>query len=292
MTKMALLFIFDRVTGEPLFGIEERAVPQSTVPGEATWPTQPFPIKPPPLARNTFDPEKDFYTLTPEHAAYCKELWTANAMYTRGPYTPPGVEGTMVTFPSTLGGATWNGLSYDPTLGFVFTNVMNLGQVAKMVPGAARDGGPQMWVRRTPWGGTYGRFWNPESTIPCSAPPFGELVAVDVNRGEIAWKVPLGFVESLRAKGFADTGALNVGGSIATASGLLFIGATNDCRFRAFESRTGAQLWETALPACAHTLPITFLGKDQRQYVVVAAGGGGFLGAAAGSKIVAFTLPR
>jgi len=291
MTKMALLFIFDRVTGEPLFGIEERAVPQSTVPGEATWPTQPFPIKPPPLARNTFDPEKDFYALTPDHAAYCKELWTVNAMYTRGPYTPPGVDGTMVTFPSTLGGATWNGLSYDPTLGLVFTNVMNLGQVAKMVPGAARDGGPQMWVRRTPWGGTIGRFWNPESRIPCSAPPFGELVAVDVNRAEIAWKVPLGFVESLKAKGFADTGALNVGGSIATASGLLFIGATIDCRFRAFDSRTGAQLWETELPACAHTLPITFLGKDQRQYVVVAAGGGSFLGAAAGSKVVAFALP-
>src|SRR5437773_1363546 len=168
MTKMALLFIFDRVTGEPLFGIEERAVPQSTVPGEATWSTQPFPIKPPPLARNTFDPEKDFYALTPDHAAYCKELWTVNAMYTRGPYTPPGVDGTMVTFPSTLGGATWNGLSYDPTLGLVFTNVMNLGQVAKMVPATARDGGASMWVRRTPWGGTIGRFWNPETRVPCS----------------------------------------------------------------------------------------------------------------------------
>ena len=290
MTKMALLFIFDRVTGAPIFGIDERPVPQSTVPGERTWPTQPFPRKPAPLARNTFDPEKDFYTLTPEHAAYCKELWATNAMFTSGPYTPPAVDRTMVTFPSTLGGATWNGLSYDPTLGLVFTNVMNLGQVAKMVPGAARDGGPQMWVRRTPWGGTIGRFWNPESRIPCSAPPFGELVAVDVNRAEIAWKVPLGFVESLKTKGFDHTGSLNVGGSIATASGLLFIGATIDCRFRAFESRTGAQLWETELPACAHTLPITFLGKDQRQYVVVAAGGGSFLGAAAGSKIVAFAL--
>ena len=89
MTKMALLFIFDRVTGEPLFGLEERAVPQSIVPGEATWPTQPFPVKPEPLARNTFDPVKDFYTLTPEHAAYCRELWSKNAMFTKGPYTPP-----------------------------------------------------------------------------------------------------------------------------------------------------------------------------------------------------------
>jgi quinoprotein glucose dehydrogenase len=168
---------------------------------------------------------------------------------------------------------------------------MNLGQVAKMVQGTARGGGPMTWVRRSPWGGAVGRFWNPETKIPCSKPPFGELVAVDVNRGEIAWKVPLGFVESLKAKGFGNTGTLNIGGSIATASGLIFVGATIDCHFRAFESRTGKQLWETALDACAHSVPMTFLGKDQRQYVVVAAGGGSFLGAAPGSKLVAFALP-
>jgi glucose dehydrogenase len=291
ITKMGLLFVFDRVTGKPIFGLEERPVPQSTVPGEASWPTQPFPLKPPPLARNTFDPEKDFFTLTPEHASYCKELWTANAMYTNGPYTPAGVDGTMLTFPSTLGGGNWNGLSYDPTRGLAFTSVMNLGQVARMVQGSARGGGPPTWVRRSPWGGSVGRFWNPESKIPCSAPPFGELVAVDVNLGEIAWKVPLGFVESLKAKGFARTGTLNIGGSIATASGLIFIGATIDHRFRAFDSRTGQQLWEAELEAAAHTVPMTFLGKDGRQYVVVAAGGGGYLGTTPGSKIVAFALP-
>jgi quinoprotein glucose dehydrogenase len=292
VTKMALVFIFDRVTGEPIFGVEERPVPQSTVPGEATWPTQPFPVKPAPLARITFDPAKDFYALTPDHASYCKELWDTNAMYTKGPYTPPGVEGTMVTFPSTVGGGNWNGFSYDPTLGLAFTSVMNLGQVAKMVQGTARGGGPKTWVRRGPWGGAVGRFWNPETKIPCSAPPFGELIAVDVSRGEVAWKVPLGFVDSLKAKGFDKTGTLNIGGSIATAGGLIFIGATIDCRFRAFESRTGKQLWETELPACAHTTPMTFLGKDARQYVVVAAGGGSYLGAAPGSKIVAFALPQ
>jgi len=290
ITKMGLLFIFNRTTGEPLFGMEERSVPQSTVPGEQTSSTQPFPIKPEPLARNTFDPEKDFYTLTPEHAQYCKELWDSNGMYTKGPYTPPGVEGTMVTFPSTVGGGNWNGLSYDPGLGLVFTNVMNLGQVGKMVQGAARGGGPPTWVRRSPWGGAVGRFWNPETKIPCSAPPFGELVAVDVNRGDIVWKVPLGAVDSLKARGF-DTGTVNIGGTIATASGLIFVGATLDCRFRAFESKIGKQLWETTLDACAHTVPMTFLGNDRRQYVVVAAGGGSYLGAAAGSRIVAFALP-
>ena len=291
MTKMALLFIFDRVTGEPMFGIEERPVPQSSVPGEATSPTQPFPTKPEPLARNTFDPAKDFYSLTPDHAAYCKELWDKNKMFTKGPYTPPAVEGVMVTFPSTLGGGNWNGLSYDPTLGLVFTSVMNLGQVARMVQGTARDGGPTTWVRRSPWGGAVGRFWNPENKVPCSAPPFGELIAVDVNRGEIAWKVPIGFVESLKAKNITNTGALNIGGSIVTAGGIVFIGATTDNRFRAFDSRNGKQLWETELEASAHSLPMTFLGKDGRQYVVVAAGGGSFLASPPGTKLVAFALP-
>src|SRR5207247_1381039 len=113
-------------------------------------------------------------------------------------------------------------------------------------PTLVRSGGGEApWVRRSPWGGPVGRFWNPENKIPCSAPPFGELVAVDVNRGEIAWKVPIGFVQSLKEKGITNTGTLNLGGSIATASGLIFIGATIDCHFRAFESRTGKQLWDT-----------------------------------------------
>jgi glucose dehydrogenase len=292
MTKVTTLFIFDRVTGEPIYGIEERPVPKSTVPGEESWPTQPFPRKPEPLGRITFDPTKDFYRLTPDHAAFCQDLWDKNGMYTQGPFTPPGLEGYMVTFPSTLGGGNWNGLSYDRQRGLVFTNVMNLGQVARMVQGAPRGGGEGTWLRTTPWGGVVGRFWNPKNKIPCSAPPFGELVAVDVNRGEVAWRVPLGFIEPLKAQGFATTGALNIGGTIATAAGLLFVGATNDRRFRAFDSRSGTQLWETELEASAHSVPVTFLGKDGRQYVVVAAGGGSYLNSAPGTTIVAYALPK
>ena len=290
MTKMSLLFIFDRLTGEPIFGMEERKVPQSEVPGEATWPTQPFPLKPEALSRIQFDPAKDFYSLTPDHASYCKDLWEKNGLYTKGPYTPAGMTGYMVTFPSTLGGGNWNGLAYDPTLGLVFTNVMNLGQVARMQEGKDRSGGTT-YVRATPWGGAVGRFWNPENKIPCSAPPFGELVAVNVNTGDIAWKVPIGIVEELKAKGFGSTGTLNIGGPIVTASGLLFVGATIDGYFRAFDSRTGKQLWETKLEAAAHSIPMTFMGKDGRQYVVVAAGGGSFLGSAPGTKVVSFALP-
>lgn len=290
MTKMALLFIFNRDTGEPIFGIEERPVPQSTVPGESTWPTQPFPVKPAPLARTMFDPAKDFYTLTKEHAAYCKALWEKNHMYTKGPYTPPSLEGTMVTFPSTLGGGNWNGLAYHPGLGLVFTNVMNLGQVARMHAREVKQPGQPAYDRTTPWGGVYGRFWDPQSKVPCSAPPFGELVAVNVNTGSIAWKVPLGFVEQLKEQGIAKTGALNIGGPIVTASGLIFVGASADRRFRAFDSRTGRQLWETELEASAHSVPMTFMGKDGRQYVVVAAGGGSNLASSLGTKIVAFAL--
>jgi glucose dehydrogenase/type 1 glutamine amidotransferase len=292
LTKVTQLFLFDRVTGEPIHGIEERPVPKSTVPGEESWPTQPFPRKPEPLGRTTFDPARDFYGLTPDHAAFCRDLWDKNAMYTEGPFTPPGLAGYAVTFPSTLGGGNWNGLSYDRQQGLVFTNVMNIGQVARMVQGVPRGGGERTWMRTTPWGGVVGRFWNPENKIPCSAPPFGELVAVDVSRGEIAWKVPLGFVEPLKAQGFATTGALNIGGTIATAGGLLFVGATNDKRFRAFDSRTGAQLWETELEASAHSVPMTFLGKDGRQYVVVAAGGGSYLSSSPGTAIVAYALPQ
>jgi glucose dehydrogenase len=291
ITKMSTLFIFNRVTGEPMFGIEERPVPQSTVPGEVTWPTQPFPVKPAPLARNTFDPAKDFYTLTKDHAAFCKDLWEKNHMYTKGPFTPPGLEGTMVTFPSTLGGGNWNGLAYDPNLGLVFTNVMNLGQVARMQAKEVKQPGQPAYDRTTPWGGIYGRFWNPETKVPCSAPPFGELVAVNVNKGEIAWKVPLGFVEQLKEQGIAKTGALNIGGPIVTASGLIFVGASTDKRFRAFASRSGKQLWETELDASAHAVPMTFMGKDGRQYVVIAAGGGSNLASSIGTKIVAFALP-
>ena len=290
ITKMSTLFIFDRVTGEPLFGLEERPVPQSDVPGEATWPTQPFPTAPPPLSRTTFDPATDFYTLTPEHAAYCRALWDKNAMYTKGMFTPPTLDRTMVMFPSTLGGGNWSGLSYDDTRGLVFTNIMNLGQVARMEPRTVSKPGEVPYRRTTPWGRPIGRFWNPENRMPCSAPPFGELVAVDVNRAAVRWRVPLGVFDDLKARGFDKTGTPNIGGTIATAAGLVFIGGTIDGRFRAFDADTGALLWETTLDASAHATPMTFMGRNGRQYVVIAAGGDGLLASPPGSKIVAFAL--
>ena len=289
ITKMGMLFLFDRLTGEPVFGMEERPVPQSTVPGEATWPTQPFPLKPPPLARNSFR-EEEMYNLTPEHAAFCRELFERNRMFIGVPYTPLPLEGNVLIFPSTLGGGNWGGVSFDPLLGYVFVNVMNIGQFGHMEKRVDPKTGAVRYARTSEYG-TYARFWNRDTRIPCTNPPFGELVAVNVNTGDIAWKVPLGTFEELEAKGVKNTGALSLGGSIATAGGLVFIAATNDSRFRAFESKTGRLLWERKIDANGHAIPITYLGKDGTQYVVImAGGGGGFFGGQPSDSVTAFAL--
>jgi quinoprotein glucose dehydrogenase len=294
ITKMGLLFIFDRVTGEPIFGLEERPVPQTDVPGEWTSKTQPFPIKPVPLSRMTFDPAKDFYTLTPDHAAWCRNLWEQNQLFASGPYAPMPLGRDVVTFPSTLGGGGFGGVSYNPQLGLVFVNVSNLGMVGRMEPRTDPRTGAVTYVKNSVTGGPYGRFWNPDNRIPCSAPPFGELVAVNVNTGDIAWRVPLGLVEELEAQGIRNTGALTLGGSMATASGLVFIGATSDKRFRAFDAKTGKELWVARIDADAKAAPMTFLGRDGRQYVVIMAGGGLQLSRstpASGTNLIAFALP-
>lgn len=295
ITKMGLLFIFNRETGEPIFGVEERPVPPSAVPGELASKTQPFPIKPKPLARLTFDPARDFYDLTPEHAAYCRSLWTGQKMFAAGPYAPMPLEGNVVTFPSTLGGGSFGGVSFNPRLGLIFVNVSHLGQVGHMERRTNPDTGETTYAKTSPVGGPYGRFWNPDTRLPCSAPPFGELVAVNAATGDEAWRVPLGIVPELDAKGIRNTGALNIGGSLSTASGLVFIGATADRRFRAFDAKTGRELWVTDVGADAKAAPMTFRGRDGRQYIVIMAGGGLQLSKstpAFGPNLIAFALPR
>jgi quinoprotein glucose dehydrogenase len=135
------------------------------------------------------------------------------------------------------------------------------------------------------------RFWEPESNMPCNQPPWGRLFAINVNTGEIAWQSTLGITESLPA-GKQNTGRPNIGGSLATSGGLVFIGATDDSRFRAFDSKTGKELWVTKIDAGAHSAPITFQGKDGKQYIVLTATGGGFLGdRSRADTVIAFALP-
>ena len=167
ITKMSTLFIFDRVTGEPLFGLEERPVPQSDVPGEATWPTQPFPTAPPPLSRTTFDPATDFYTLTPEHAAYCRELWNANAMYTKGMFTPPVARSNNGDVPEHAGRRQ---LERPVVRRRARTGIHEHHEPG---PGGANGAAHRQQSRRghlspyaPPWGRPIGRFWNPENRCP------------------------------------------------------------------------------------------------------------------------------
>jgi glucose dehydrogenase len=284
ITKMGLLFVFDRLTGEPVYGMEERAVPQTSIPGEVTAKTQPFPLKPPPIGRNTLRAD-ELYDRSPEHARFCKELFETNRMAIGPPYTPLPLEGNALFFPSTLGGGNWGGVSVDPARGLLFVNVMHIGQWGHM------EKRGDEYVRASAYG-QYARFWNRDTHIPCQNPPFGEMVAVDLATGDIAWRSALGRIESLEAVGVRDTGSVNLGGSIATAGGVVFIGASNDARFHAYDSRAGKLLWEERVPASGHTNPITYMGRDGRQYVaLMATGGGGFLGGPVSNTLVAFALP-
>ena len=248
----------------------------------------PFPIKPEPLARNTFDPEKDFYTLTPEHAAYCKELWKTNVMFTKGLVHAAGFDGTMVTFPSTLGGATWNGLSYDPDA--------RARVHQRHESRSGREDGAGDRARR--WRSTCGRRRGverlagsgiPENRIPCSAPPFGELVAVDVNRGEIAWKVPLGFVEP-ESKGICQHWHAQYRREHRDRRAGFCSSGRHRLSVPRVRSAWPAPLGDGAPGVRAHDAHHVSREKSAA-YVVVAAGGGSYLGAAPGSKIVAFALP-
>jgi len=285
LTKMGLVFVFDRVTGEPVFGIEERAVPQSGVPGERTWPTQPFPVKPPPLSRITALTRDQLTSVTPESRRQCEAMF--DAARSGGLYTAPGRE-TTIWFPGTMGGATWSGGAADPARGLLFVNTNDVGAAGLMQE--QPPGAPLAYRRTSPWG-EYARFWD-ASNLPCQQPPWGQLHAVDLVTGDIRWQVPLGNAPQLSARGITGTGTPNIGGAIATASGLVFIAATNDARLRAFDASSGRVLLDAALPASGHATPITYRApRSGRQLVVVAAGGGGRFSATVSDTIVAFGLP-
>ena len=280
LTKMGFVFILDRLTGKPLFPVEERLVPSSDVPSEAAWPTQPSPVKPPPLVRQSFS-EGDLSTVTPESHRYCAQLF--HSLESHGMYTPYGRKLTLVV-PGTLGGANWSGASFDRASGYLFVNANEVGAVGAMEPQAADA---PVRYRRASKEGEYARFWD-EQQWPCQKPPWGTLNAVDVNKGEIAWKVPIGVVDGLKT----TTGTPNLGGSIVTDGGVVFIGATTDSRFRAFDARTGEQLWVGDLEASAYATPMTYLGKKTgKQFVVIAAGGGGYFTGKVSDVLAAFAPP-
>ncbi len=285
--KNGLLFILDRRNGTPVFGVEEKPVPASTAPDEEAWPTQPFPVKPAPLGRMSFRPD-EIATVTPEQKKYCEDLLaTEGGMENRGAYTSFGLKLT-IQFPGTIGAANWPGMSYDPKLGYLFVNTNNLGDVGKLVKNP--EGTEPPYERHSPWG-DYARFWNNDKFWPCQQPPWGQLWAINANTGEVAWKIPFGTIPELDAKGVHGTGSLNFGGSIATAGGLVFIAATNDHLFHAFDAKTGKLLWQTHLESGSYTTPMTYEAKNGKQYVVLVATGGSFFDMTAGDSVFAFALP-
>ncbi|MEO7649163.1 MAG: PQQ-binding-like beta-propeller repeat protein, partial [Bryobacteraceae bacterium] len=283
VTKVGYTFLFDRYTGKPLFDIEERPVGKSEIPGEQAWPTQPRPLKPPPFARQSMV-AADLTDVTPESRAYCAEVVGRSVLGEM--YTPASL-GSTVLFPGTNGGTNWGGASYDPESHTLYVNSMDVGMVRRMAP---REGS-KIPYRGQGAGTPDNRFWDMDRN-PCQKPPWGSLTAIDMDRGEFRWRSVLGVVDSLVAKGIPPTGAPNLGGSIVTAGGLLFIAATNDSRFRAFDKDTGKELWVTKLPASGHATPVTYQGtKTGKQFVVIAAGGGNSYNTTYSDALVAYTLP-
>ncbi len=263
MNKTAILFMLDRVTGQPLFEVREAPVPTDTdIPGEQPWPTQPVSVTPP-LAKVTYD-QGDVADVTPELKSYCDALIADKHVVASRMFQPLRTDSAVASFPGSLGGIDWGGAAFDPGRGLLVANTNNLAALATMV--AKPDGSYGMKDG-------YLYFWNPKTRQPCNAPPWGQFSAVDVNTGKIKWQVPLGVSDDLPADR-RDTGRVNLGNPMVTAGGLAFIGATDDSRFRAFDTMTGQLLWETRLPATASTGPISYRGKDGRQYIAVVATGG------------------
>jgi quinoprotein glucose dehydrogenase len=370
-TKSGHVFVFNRETGASLFPIEEHKVPPSDLEGEAAWPAQPLPLKPPAFSRQTFT-EADVTDVS--EASRAAVLARLKSVRSGGQFVPPSTEGTVI-FPGFDGGAEWGGAAWDQSSGLLYVNANEMPWILSMVKidstrettdfargrrtyqlnctachGVDRNGDsartfpslvnlPKKMPREqadaiiaggkalmpafpalsaqerrellaylyndtpsttTAAGGDpvvadilythtgYNRFLDPEG-LPAVKPPWGTLNAIDLNRGELAWQVPLGEEPLLVARGRRNSGTENYGGPIATAGGLIFIGATKDEKFRALDSSNGRVLWETTLPAGGYATPATY-SIDGKQYVVIAAGGGK-MGTKSGDSYVAFALP-
>jgi len=276
--KNGMVYVLDRETGKPVFPVEERPVPPSDLAGEQPWPTQPFPTWPPPLARQRIT-EDDLTDLTPE--AHARALEEFRRVKSASIYTPPSKRGVIAT-PGFHGGSNWSGASFDPFRGRLVANSNDVPFLQTM-----RDA--RFWVSYRYGFTGFFRFADREG-YPAVKPPWGKLTALDLNRQEVAWQVPLGEVKELTARGIPPTGTENAGGSVITAGGVVFIGATKDAKFRAFDIDNGHVLWEAQLDAGGHATPSVYSVKG-KQYVVIAAAGGSMVETPSGDEYVAFALP-
>jgi quinoprotein glucose dehydrogenase len=297
-TKTGMLYIFDRAKGQPLFPINEKPVPPSSVAGEQAWPTQPFSSLPSLVSQKPLDPE-EAWGVTFWDRGKCRDMIAAHR--NEGIFTPPDTRGTILS-PGYLGGVNWGGIVFDESRQRVIAAVNHLPMVLTLVPQAEAEAqmksgdfpnsefgkqtGTPYTMRRepllSPWG------------LPCTAPPWGTLASIDLRRNRIVWQVPLGSTANI-GPWFAPTrdfGTPNLGGPIGTAGDLVFVGAAMDSYFRAFDIETGRELWKYHLPAGGQATPMTYrAGRNQRQFVVIAAGGHGGLKTPRGDYVIAFALP-
>jgi quinoprotein glucose dehydrogenase len=293
-TKMGHLFILDRTTGQPLVPVAERPVPASDIAGEQAWPTQPFP---PPAYR--FVPESlsaaDAFGLTPERREQCRARIAA--LRSDGIFTPSSLRGS-VHYPGHIGGFNWSGVSVDERGGVLVAPVNRLAMAVTLVPRdsirAARRAHPDAEfgsMRGTPYGMLRETLLGLDH-VPCTPPPWGELVAFDLTQGRVRWRMPLGeWPGTASVPGHTAFGSISLGGVLVTAGGLVFAAGTLDQQLRAFDLATGRVLWSAPLPAGGHALPMSYRAAG-RQYVVIAAGGHDRLGTKLGDYVLAYALPE
>ena len=293
-TKMGHLYFFDRLSGKPLFPIEERPVPASDVAGEQASSTQPFPTAPPPIVSEHLKAGDAFGVDEADRGA-CRDILAS--LRDDGMFTPPSVRGTL-QMPGNVGGMNWGGMSYDPVRHVLVASTNRLAAMVRLIPRAdyeadrAKSKGERIFgeyngMKGTPFAMYRTIIVSPKG-VPCTPPPWGALTAIDVDRGAVRWETPFGGIPQLAALG-PNIGSPNLGGSM-TSGGVVFIGAAMDEVFRAFDVESGKELWHATLPASAQASPMTYRASG-KQFVVIAAGGHGKLKTKRGDALVAFALP-
>ncbi len=280
VTKQGMIFMLNRETGVPIAKVEERPVPQGNVPGERYSPTQPYSVEMPSIGNQTLT-EADMWGATPFDQLLCRIAF--KGMRHEGVYTPPGLDKAL-QFPGSLGGMNWGSVSVDPTTHYMFVNDMRLGLANYMIPRAnipKNASGIEMGVvpqEGTPFGAMRQRFLS-AAGIPCQKPPFGTMSAIDLTTKKVVWQVPVGTVQDTGPLGIRmhlpiPIGMPTLGASLSTQSGLLFFAGTQDFYLRAFDSRTGNEIWKSRLPVGSQSGPMTYVSpKTGKQYILLTVGG-------------------
>ncbi len=293
VTKTGFMFVLERETGKPFFGVEERAVPQGGMLGELLSPTQPFPVKPPALVPQALGKDEAWGVAYFDKKGCAERL---EHVRSEGLFTPPSLEGTVL-YPFNGGGANWGGMAFDPVRKIAVVNVNIAAHIITLFPGAEFKGRKDVDghaeispMKGTPYGMRRDLFVSGLG-LPCTPPPWGKLVAVDLNDGTIKWSEPLGTIRDLAPVPLPlKWGVPNFGGPLVTQSGLIFIGAAMDNYLRAFDTESGEELWRGRLPAGGQATPMSYVWQG-KQYVVIAAGGHARAGTKIGDEIVAYALP-